>query len=515
MIHTTRIVAASACFALFAASPSPAASAAGPAPLRATQENGTQNAPDTGAAAESAIGTQAIAPRRDRVESGEVAAQLGDHAVSWAELDKVLLARHALGPIANNALQFLAESGLISHMGTEAGIRIAPTAVEARFAELDRQTRESGIEDGLDGHLERSNVKRADLLRALENQLVLAELTRRALGLPKGQSVPDHDQQIWLDQQLSQRPLERLARPWTDGVVARVGEVEIRADQLAVRLRDSLGRDRVRDALFQIMLAQRVEAQCADLPESAKDAAIELEIQRRREDTSSNPAYQGVSFDALLKAQGLDPEQYHHDPAVRIAALSNLVIDVRYAGAALEAAYRAEQQWFDDRFGESVRAYVIFAIAAETPDGIVRFTPETARARLKELRATLDSEPAFAATAGQLHQDPSNGIAATNLGRVHRADTRVDSEICNIVFALHASGVTGVSEPVDMSTGVALFYLGEHTATPEFAGLRDDVHTELRRRFLVELAPANRLVTYLDPKPLITEASADTAADDR
>ncbi|QDU83872.1 peptidylprolyl isomerase [Planctomycetes bacterium Pla163] len=506
MIHTTRTVAASACFALFAATPSLAASAVTATPVRAVQDGAQQPA------AEAAPAVEAAAPRRDRVESGEVAAQMGDHVVTWAELDEVLLARHALGPIANEALQFLAQSALIGHLGSAAGIEITDAAVEARFEELDRRTLESGVEDGLDGHLRRSNVKRADFLRALENQLMLAELTRRALGLPKDRSVPDHDQQIWLDQQLAQRPLERIARPWTDGVVARLGEVEIRADELAVRLRDSLGRDRVRDALFQIMLAARVEAECAELPRSAVDAAIGLEIQRRREETASNPAYQGVSFDSLLKAQGIDPEQYHHDPAVRIAALSNLVIDVRYPADVLEATYRADKQWYDDRFGESVRAYVIFAIAAEKPDGIVRFTRETARERLTELRATLDSEPSFAATAGQLHQDTTNGIAATDLGRVHRADTRLDTEICDAVYALREKGVTGVSEPVDMSTGVALFYLGEHRPTPDFAGMRDDVHTELRRRFLVDLVPANRLVTYLDPKPLITEASADNAA---
>jgi hypothetical protein len=509
VIHTTRIVAASACFALFAATPSLAASAVTSSPVRAVQDGAA------GAASAAAANSDPIAVRRDLVESGEVAAQLGEHTVTWAELDEVLLARHALGPVANEALQFLAQSALIGHLGSAAGIEITQAAVEARFAELDRRTLESGVEDGLDGHLRRSNVKRADFLHALENQLILAELTRRALGLPTDQPVPEHDQQIWLDQQLAQRPLERIARPWTDGVVARLGEVEIHADQLAVRLRDSLGRERVRDALFQIMLAERVEAASAELPESAKTAAIELELQRRRTETAANPAYQGVSFDALLKAQGIDPEQYHRDPAVRIAALSNLIIDTRYAGAALEATYRAEQEWFDDRFGESIRAYVIFAIAAEKPDGIVRFTPETARARLTELRATLDSEPAFAATAGQLHQDTTNGIAATDLGLVHRADTRLDTEICDVVFALHEKGVTGVSEPVDMSTGVALFYLGAHTPTPDFAGLRDEVHTELRRRFLVDLVPANRLVTYLDPKPLITEASADTSAGGR
>lgn len=474
------------------------------------------SAPTVAAAASPGAGgaqeATGVARRRDQIDAGTAAAQLGPHAITFAELDQLLLDRHALGPVAKDALDFLSQSALINHLARQANITVTDEQVRARFDELDRRTREQGIEGGLRGHMERSGVDADDLMEALRDQLMLAELTRRALELPEGEPVPEFDQQIWLDQQMTERELERFARPWQDGVVARLGEVEIHADDLAVRLRDTLGTTKLRDALFQLMLAKRIEGECSGIDASVRRAAIDAEIERRRAETAANPAYQGVSLEALLKAQGLDPDRYHMDPAVRIAGLSTLLTDTRYAGGRLEEAYRAEQQWFDDRFGESVEAMVIYAVTASTPDDIVKFTRETARERLTEIAATLDSEPAFSATAARLSQDASNGLTATNLGAMHRVDGRLDGELSRVVFRLHEEGVRGVSEPIEMSTGMGLFFIGDHRATPEFAGMRDAVHTELRRRLLVGLIPNEAFVTYLDPKPL-AEASTDAAAE--
>ena len=487
-----------------------------PAALQdASEDAGRATATDAASAAAGAPQEAAgLTRRRDRIDAGAAAAQLGPHTISFAELDQLLLDRHALGPVAKDALDFLSQSALIDHLGGEAGITVTDEQVRARFDELDRRTREQGIEGGLRGHMERSGVDPDDFMAALRDQLVLAELTRRALGLPKGEPVPEYDQQIWLDQQMTERELQRYARPWEDGVVARLGEVEIRAADLAVRLRDTLGTTKLRDALFQLMLAKRIEGECAGVDAAVRRAAVDAEIERRRQETAANPAYQGVSLEALLKAQGLDPDRYHMDPAVRIAGLSTLLIDTRYAGARLEEAYRAEQEWFDDRYGESVRAMIIYAVATDTPDEIVKFTRETARERLREIASTLDSEPAFTATAAQLSQDATNGLTASDLGTVHRVDERLDGEISEVVFRLHEQGVRGVSEPIEMSTGVGLYYIGQHRPTPDFAGMRDAVHTELRRRLLVGLIPSEAFVTYLDPPPL-AEAGADAGGEVR
>ncbi|MEZ5978156.1 MAG: hypothetical protein R3F34_08065 [Planctomycetota bacterium] len=441
---------------------------------------------------------EAAAPRRDRVDAGEAAAQAGDDVVTFDELDRLLLDRHAFGPASEDALTFLVQNALIAHLAAEAGVVVTTEQVEARWAELDRVTREQGLEGGLEGYRQEKGVERADFLRALENQLRLAELTRRALGLPADQPVPEYDQQIWLEQQVGSQELVRLPRPWEDGVVARLGEIEVRAKDLALRLRDAIGPREVRDALFQLLLLRRVEVACAKYPKSAREAAVDLEVARRRSEASSNPAYKGVDFDALLRAQGLDPQTFRNDPAIRIAALSTLYIDTEYAGDRLRAAYDAEKKWFDDRFGESVDAYLVFVVTSEEPDALVPFTRASARARLADIAKTVDSEPAFAATAAQLGQDQDNGIVASGLGPVHREDMRLDAELRSKVYELYDAGVRGTSEPVELSTGVGLFYIGTHRPTPNFEGMRDAVHKELRRRFLVDLLPIEQLATYLD-----------------
>jgi hypothetical protein len=446
--------------------------------------------------------------RRERVASGEVAAQFGDDVVTWAELDALMLARHALGPVAEEPLAFLAQSALIERLGREAGIEITAAQIEARYTELDRLTREGGVEGGLSGHLEREGVARADFLEALRDQLVLAELTRRALRLPADRTVPDSDQAVFLEQQMSGRSIEPLPRPWKDDVVARFGDIDILGKDLAARLRNVLGRDKVRDALFQLALAARVERECKDLPREVREAALTLEIAQRRADAESDPRYQGVSFDALLSAQGLDPAAYASDPSVRIAALSTLVVDTRYAGDKLEQAYLAEKEWFDGQFGESIEASILFAVTSVKPDGIViHLTREQARARLADIAAISETKTAFAATVAKVRQDESDGIVASDLGRVQRTNARLDAELRETIFRLHSEGVRGTSAPVDLSTGVAVFFIGEHRPTPPFAELRDYVHTELRRRLLVGLLPAEELATYVDPEPLARAAA--------
>lgn len=453
--------------------------------------------------------------RRERVASGEVAAQFGDDVVTWAELDALMLARHALGPVAEEPLAFLAQSSLIERLGRDAGIEITAAQIEARYTELDRLTREGGVEGGLSGHLEREGVARADFLEALHDQLVLAELTRRALRLPADRTVPESDQAVYLEQQMSGRAIEPLPRPWKDDVVARFGDIDIFGKDLAARLRNVLGRDKVRDALFQLALAARVERECKDLPAQVREAALSLEIAQRRADAESDPRYQGVSFDALLSAQGLDPAAYASDPSVRIAALSTLVVDTRYAGDKLEQAYLAEKEWFDGQFGESVEAAILFAVTSSNPDGIVKFTREQARARLVEIAAISETKTAFAATMAKVQQDAGDGIVASDLGRVQRTNARLDAELRDAIFRLHTEGVRGTSAPVELSTGVAVFFIGEHRPTPPFAEMRDQVHTELRRRLLVGLLPAEELATYVDPEPIAEpETPAGESADE-
>lgn len=469
--------------------------------LTAAPQSNQEPAPAAGVAP-AAAPAAALAPvARERVDSGEVAAQFGTDVVTWAELDALVLGRHALGPLAEEPLTFLAQAALIEKLGREAGITITRAQVDARFAELDQRTRAEGIDGGLVGHLERTGVARADFLAALEDQLTLAELTRRALGLRADQAVPEHEQQMFLDEQMQGRQIERLTRPWQDDVVARFGDIDIKGRDLAARLRNVLGRDKVRDALFQLALAARVERECRDVPPEARSAAIELEIAQRRTEAEADQRYQGISFDALLRAQGLDPQTYGTDPSVRIAALSTLVIDRRHPGAKLEEAYLAEKEYFDGNFGESIRALIVFAAANDQPDGIVKFTREQARVRLREIAAQNTSEPAFAATAARLQQDAGDGIAASDLGRVYRTNQRIDTELRDVVFRLHAEGVRGTSAPVELSTGVGLFFIGEHRPTPPFADLAPQVHTELRRRLLVGLLPVRELVTYLDAPP--------------
>ncbi|HKX46537.1 MAG TPA: peptidylprolyl isomerase, partial [Planctomycetota bacterium] len=234
--------------------------------------------------------------------------------------------------------------------------------------------------------------------------------------------------------------------------------------------------------------------------------AVADEVARRRAEAEADPRYQGVLFEELLRAQGLDVERLGRDPAVRVSALAHRYVDEKYGEAGLREAYATERQLFEDRFGEALRVRMLFLLATAEPNPIVPRSYAEAEELLRDLAARATSEALFAQLCKLHSEDPLSRQRGGDLGYVTRGDERVPAALRTLLFELAGSGdlAEPPSGPHRVENGALLVWISERRPSPDWAGMEPHVHRELRRRFLRSTLAPEDLVTYLDredPEP--------------
>ncbi|WP_145068664.1 peptidylprolyl isomerase [Engelhardtia mirabilis] len=433
------------------------------------------------------------------LRGGAIPARAGDLELTWEEFDQALLNREGTGEVAEVALVDLGERALLRNLADAKGVQVTDDDLAASFAELDGQLREAGVEGGLAAELERAGVPLDDFKDRLRLQIVLERLVRKDLAIPADRPCPADQQQLWLDAKLGEAKLERLPRPWADGVVARMGERAITGTELAAALRQQLPSEELRELCFQVLLAKAVEARLPDLSAEGRAAAIEAEVGRRRAEAEADPRYQGVAFERLLEARGMTLDSMRQDPAVRVAALSTHFVDTSEGDAGLRRTYEAERDWFEDRFGRSVSTRILYLIAAPERGPLTPRNYSDATAVLVDLATQVTDEDAFDRLARLHSEDALSRERGGWLGFVARASEGVPAALREEIFNQVDAGQSGLVGPVRLDNGMALLWLGAVRPSPPWERMRENVHRELRRRFLVETLPPETVVTYLDP----------------
>ena len=429
----------------------------------------------------------------DRVRLGELAAAAGELAVTFEDLDRLLVSRYALAPDGKRATLFLAKTLVLNELLAKSQIEIGRDELAERFAEIDAEVRAGGGQ-GLDAELARSGVAIETFLETLRLGLAQEILTRRALELPEDKPVSADNQELWLSQELEQRGVERLQPPYENGVVARVGTRDIYSDQLGRSLRVQLPAEELREALEQLLLERALFAKLAPIPEEDFAAQLELEIERRRIEATSDPAYSGVPFEDLLSASGRTLEGLRTDPALRVRALVELQLQREASGDALRERYRAEQSRFDDQFGESVTARWIFR-AARTEAHLAK-----ERVYLEQIAGQATGEHLFAALALEHSQHADSAEFGGNLGQIHRTGSGLDPRLVDALFQATQSGpASRTLGPFEIAGGVVLLWAGVRRPAPPEAQLLEHVRGELAKRLLRGALPGP-VATFVDPQ---------------
>ena len=436
----------------------------------------------------------------------DLAALAGNTALTFGELDELLLWRYGQSPDGLAALQQLLELRVLDALADEEKIEISSRDLTRRWSELEADIQSSGVAADLPAYLAESGITRETFLEYLRLALVHEALTRSALGLEPDDPVTAEQQNTWLETTLAGRGVERLPRPWDDGIVIRSEAVEITRADYALHLRKMLPPDDLTSACHQLILQQRLRARMPDLSPKAMQRLVEEEIERRRAATEADPLYQGVGYERLLKTQGLSLEAVRRDPALGIAVLSRYWIERAHDDESLKTVYAAERALFDGAYGEGVESFVLVLKAAKLPNDLVPRSFEAAETELIDLRARIGSITEFQRLTAKHSEDPLSRERGGSLGIVTRDAPGVPGSVRESIFAaLDAARSAGMDEvsgtilgPLRFSGGALLVALGERRPAPTWEQMAARVRDELRRRFLVELLPPDSVVTWLN-----------------
>ncbi|MAF65234.1 MAG: hypothetical protein CMJ84_06205 [Planctomycetes bacterium] len=439
----------------------------------------------------------------------EPPARAGETTLSWTEVDRLLLDRHALSENGRDALLHLLKSRLLDVLARETGLEVPESTVDGRVAELERQLRaDPRFPGGLADMLTAERMTLATFRDFLRLAVVQETLARRALGIPDNAPITGEQQEMWLESVISERGLEELPDPWDDGIVCRLGELTITRDEFLVHLRSRTDPDDVRDGCYQLLLRKRLLARMPDLSPAALARAVEEELDRRRNKVRADPRYQGVEYERLLAAQGIRVEAWPEDPAVQVAALARLWVERSYTADDLKRVYADEREHFDGLFGEAVETLIVFLKAVEFANDLQGRTFEKARELLVEGAEAIRTRAEFEALAARLSEDTASRERKGLFGWVTREGPRTPAEVRAAVFG-HldgarfdpdgpAEGRKRLAGPVRTATGSMLLWLGRRRPAPAWETMIVHVHTELRRRFIEESLQRSSMETWLD-----------------
>jgi hypothetical protein len=427
-----------------------------------------------------------------------------------AVLERTLLERHGMGERGREILELLVHTRLIDSLASGAGIEVTDEELARRWTELDRDARRAGIDQGLSGELAKNGVSVEDFRASLRQQVLLERLVRAALGRSAEAPVSGDEQAVWLAQEVSTRGFEVRPPPWSDEVVARCGEIEVRADELGAFLRRRLPIDDVREAAWHLLMRTGLEKRMPDLAPEARARAVDEEIERRRrKHTAEFPA---ITFEQRLGALGRSVELLRTDPAVEIAALSHLWVDRTQGEDGLRRTYEAERAFFEGNFGRAAHVHMLFLVAGRFVNELQKRTFEQAEVELGRIAERLGNVDDFAALSSERSEEPALRSTKGDLGWVARDDARVPAQVRQAVFQLVDRGEPlpaggRALGPVRLDAGAALLWVSELRESPSWEAMSRIVHEELRRRLLEDVMP--RAAVEMVEAPELARSAAD------
>ncbi len=437
-----------------------------------------------------------------RVE--EAAAWAGEERLARKDLERLLLQRHAFSEDGREILRYLVQTRVIDELGAAGGVKVGQGEINALWDRVDREAKRNGLPGGMLDELRRTGVSAEEFRELLRLQIIQQVLTRRSLGLAANAEVSGDQMAIWIESEIDRRGLEVLNPPWSDGVIAHCGEVRVALAEFGALLARRLPPEEVEEASFHALLLRGIEARMPDLSAAARAEAIEAEIARRRKEVEGDSAFKGLDFEDLLSAQGLTLASLREDPAVAIAALSDLWMSRTYDEAAYKATYEAERELFEARYGVAVEVSAIFLRAAKFKNKWNKRTFEEAEADLEALKPSVADAASFAEHARTSSEDPRSQQAGGALGWITRGGETAPPSVREAVFARLDTGgpLAAAGEllgPVRLDNGVVLLFASSVRKSPAWEEMRAEVRQELRRRFLDEVLEAGEVRTFRTP----------------
>lgn len=441
-----------------------------------------------------------------------IAARGAGVEITFTELDRVLIEKHAMSPAGRDALEHLLHVKVLDQLAKESRLEISERDIQRKAKELEAEIIQSGDAKSLADFLDQNKTPEWMFKESLRVGLLHEELARRALRIKPGRTILGALQEQWLNDQLEDRGVETPSPPWADGIVARSGNVRVRQAEYLRHLQVLLPHDDLRAACRHLILEKAMRRRLTDVAPEAIEREIQKELMRREARVKTNPKFQGLTYQQIMGSRGLIEGSITRDPELVATALTHIWVDRNHGEEGLRDAYAADRAAFDAQYGEAFEVYGLFLNAAELPNKLNPRTFEQAKAEIDRIRRDIESEhltaehrlKAFQAKIEAHSQDAASRNQNGLIGWVTREDERVPDDLRQSIYRQFGRGAAEreandrLIGPLRLPTGYALVWVGARRDALEWEQMQDFVHLELRRRFTASVLPEGALLTYID-----------------
>ncbi len=311
------------------------------------------------------------------------------------------------------------------------------------------------------------NSGEAQWLADLSVQMAQERLVRAELGLGKKDEVSPDMLQLWLQEERKKHEVVVDADALPPGSAARVGSTDVPLIDLGFLLLRTAEDDERDRFLHQVaylttleLLARRdgIEVTASDL-----DAAVE----KHRDDASRDPRFRGVTFENMLKAQGLSVAALRDRRVFRAHILLDKIAARRFTPAELAAELAKDRQGVLDLVGPRRRVGLVFVRALAEPNGLITRDFAAALAHLERVHDRLVKET-FENVARIESEHASSKMKDGDTGWHRRRSDRLPDAMLATAFALPKGEV---SMPLRSEEGVFLVKALEVEPDPDDAVL--------------------------------------------
>lgn len=364
--------------------------------------------------------------------------------------------------------------------------KLMPTDAEVRkfWADLQAELRAAGQKPE-----ELAAVKNGsedELLRLLAVQLAQERLVRAELSLPPEEKVSGDMLRLW--QQEARKKTNVVTDPdqLPLGTAARVDGEDVPMAELGMLLlRTSDDHDKS-EYIHRVAYLQALDALAQQHGIDPTPADLEAAYDKRAAEAARDPRFRGLSFEQLLKVQGLTPTMLRQSRVFRSTVVLQQLVRKLHPDDALRTELQKDRQAILELVGPRRRISMIFVRALDEPNALVPLDFPAALKKLGEVRERLQKD-AFDVVARIESQEPASKAKGGDLGWHTRRSDRLPETVLSAAFGLPQGEV---SQPLRDRDGCFLVKVTdvEPDLTDEqlLDRLREQRSTELSQKVLTD-----------------------------
>lgn len=396
-------------------------------------------------------------PQGGGVDPADAAAEVaryrtadGDRTVSRGDVALEMAFHLRRKDAGRAACTQLVQAELVRRAAKKAGVWPAKETVEQRWNELRNQLVQAGRDPEKEPLLR--NCTHEALLDYLAVDLAHEQLVRHELALSASEQVSPAMLQLWVKEARDRSKVIDDPDQLPLGTAATIADQGVPMLDLGMLLLRSSSQDEVDKFVRQVVVLEGIEQAARVEGVEATEEDLRREVEMRRSMADRDPRYGGLSFEQLLRAQGMTVEAMLQSRVFRGQVLQKKVVAKRYPKQQLVARLASDRAGELERFGPRRHLAIVYLRALEEPNALVPRDFAAALEQLGKARERLSTEP-FETVARIESDDPGTKMRGGDCGWIARRGRDLPDPVLAAAWKL-ASGA--VSEPVRADDGCYL-----------------------------------------------------------